>query len=60
MVKIDPTSKKDQHCKIYVEPEVKEAIEKFQKECNYASFSEAGRRLILEGLQSYDENFHYT
>lgn len=53
MVKIDPTSKKDQHCKIYVEPEVKEAIEEYQVAMNYDSFSEAGRMLLIIALNSW-------
>lgn len=53
MVRIDPTSKKDQHCKIYVEPELKKAIDKFQVQQKFSSFSEAGRALLIYALNVY-------
>lgn len=50
-IDIDPTQKKDQHCKIYLEKDVKEAVEVYQSQENLSSFSEAGRRLILIGIE---------
>lgn len=55
MVKIDPTEKRDQHCKLYLEPSVKKEIEKYQFAHGLLSFSEAGRRLILSGLSSEEQ-----
>lgn len=48
---IDPTEKRDQHCKIYVEKSVKRAIDKYAITRGY-SFSEAGRRLLIDALES--------
>ncbi len=48
-MKIDPTEKRDQHCKIYLEKTVKNEIYKIAYEKNM-SFSEAGRMLILAGM----------
>lgn len=52
MVAIGPTERKDVHCKIYVEESVAKAIAKFQDENGLSSFSEAGRRLLLDGLKA--------
>lgn len=49
-VHIEPTEKRDQHCKIYVEKSLKKEINKFAME-RHMSFSEAGRVLILLGLE---------
>lgn len=49
-MKIDPTEKRDQHCKIYLEPTVKKEIDKLAMK-KHMSFSEAGRMLILAGLE---------
>lgn len=49
MVNIDPTEKRDQHCKVYVESSVKKAIDKFATR-NHMSFSEAGRHLMIYAL----------
>lgn len=49
-MKIDPTEKRDQHCKIYVEKSVKNEIDKYAWK-HHISFSEAGRRLLLAGLE---------
>lgn len=47
---IDPTEKRDQHCKIYVERSVKKEIDKYATIHGY-SFSEAGRKLLIDALQ---------
>lgn len=47
---IDPTQKRDQHCKIYLEKDVVDLIKAYQFRKGYLSFSEAGRQLLLEGL----------
>jgi hypothetical protein len=49
-VNIDPTEKRDQHCKIYVERSVKKEIDKYAMIHGY-SFSEAGRKLLMDALQ---------
>lgn len=49
-MKIDPTEKRDQHCKIYVEKSMKKEIDKYATLHGY-SFSEAGRKLLLEALE---------
>lgn len=43
----DPTETRNKHCKVYVEPSIKKAIEDFQLENGYESFSEAARQLWL-------------
>ncbi len=48
---IDPTEKRDRHCKIYVEFSVKKAIDRYAMMRGY-SFSEAGRKLLIEALES--------
>lgn len=48
---IDPTEKRDQHCKIYVERSIKKEIDKYAMTHGY-SFSEAGRKLLIDALQS--------
>lgn len=47
---IDPTEKRDQHCKIYVERSVKKEIDKYATLHGY-TFSEAGRKLMIDALQ---------
>ena len=47
---IDPTEKRDQHCKIYVERTVKKEIDAYATKNGY-SFSEAGRKLLLDALE---------
>lgn len=47
---IDPTEKRDQHCKIYVESSVKKQINDYATKQGY-TFSEAGRQLLIDGLQ---------
>lgn len=54
--KIDPTQNKDQHCKVYLEIDVKNAIQEFQKKRNLFSFSEAARELILLGLNAEEQS----
>lgn len=49
MVNIDPTEKRDQHCKIYTETSVKKAVEAFANR-HAMSFSEAGRHLMIYAL----------
>lgn len=49
MVNIDPTEKRDQHCKVYVERSVKTEIDAFATR-NHMSFSEAGRHLMIYAL----------
>lgn len=49
MVNIDPTEKRDQHCKVYVERGVKTEIDKFATR-HHMSFSEAGRHLMIYAL----------
>ncbi len=48
---IDPTEKRDQHCKIYVEYSVKREIDRYAMKYGY-SFSEAGRKLLIDALES--------
>lgn len=48
---INPTEKRDQHCKIYVEKSLKTEINGFALRFNL-SFSEAGRKLMILGLTS--------
>lgn len=50
-MEIEPTEKRDQHCKIYLEKSVKNAIDRIAYE-KHISFSEAGRMLILLGIES--------
>jgi hypothetical protein len=47
---IEPTEKRDQHCKIYVERSVKKEIDKYATLHGY-SFSEAGRKLLIDALE---------
>lgn len=43
----DPTETRSEHCKVYVEPSIKKAIEEFQIINGYGSFSESARELWL-------------
>lgn len=47
---IDPTEKRDQHCKIYVEKSLKREIDRYATLNGY-SFSEAGRKLLIDALE---------
>lgn len=47
---IEPTEKRDQHCKIYVERSVKKEIDRYATR-NAMSFSEAGRELMIYALE---------
>jgi hypothetical protein len=47
---IDPTQNKDQHCKVYVEKDLKEWIKRYQYKKGFSSFSEAARSLFLLGI----------
>jgi len=47
---IDPTEKRDQHCKIYVERSVKKEIDNYATLHGY-TFSEAGRKLLIDALK---------
>ena len=49
MMKIEPTEKRDQHCKIYTEKSLKSEIDTYATKRGL-SFSEAGRRLIIYAL----------
>jgi hypothetical protein len=46
----DPTENRTEHCKVYVEPSVKKAIQDYQISKNLDSFSDAGRELWLSAL----------
>ena len=48
-MKINPTEKRDQHCKIYVEKSIKDEINNYATR-HSLTFSEAGRDLLLAGL----------
>jgi hypothetical protein len=50
MVNIDPTEKRDQHCKVYLEKSLKREVDRYAMLHGY-SFSEAGRKLLLEALE---------
>lgn len=47
---------RSEHCKIYIEPSLKGAIKEYQEKHHIESFSEAGRRLWLAGLQAEKES----
>jgi rRNA-processing protein FCF1 len=47
---INPTERRDQHCKIYVEKCVKKEIDKYATR-NHLSFSEAGRNLMIYAIE---------
>lgn len=49
MMKIEPTEKRDQHCKIYTEKSLKSEIDTYATKRGL-SFSEAGRKLIIYAL----------
>jgi hypothetical protein len=51
MATIDPLEKKDFHAKIYIEESLADAIKNYQKHGNFFSFSEAGRKLLIDGLK---------
>ncbi len=53
-MKIDPTQRRDQHCKVYLEKDVVDEIKSYQSKNGFrlASFSETLRALILHGLES--------
>lgn len=51
-MKVNPTETKSVHCKIYVEPSIDKEIKGFQLREGLASYSEAGRKLMLLGLES--------
>lgn len=53
-MKIIPTEKRDQHCKIYVEKSLKQEIDRYATQGDY-SFSEAGRKLLIYALDAVQE-----
>lgn len=52
MIQIDPTQNKSEHCKVYLEKDLKDAIVDYQRKRNLFSFSEAARQLMLLGLNA--------
>ena len=56
----DPTETRSAHCKVYLEPSVKAAIEHFQIMNNLDSFSEAARQIILNGFDYQSIQFLRT
>lgn len=50
---IEPTEKRDQHCKIYVEKSLKDQISYYANK-NGMTFSQAGRKLIIFGIDSVE------
>ena len=50
---INPTERRDQHCKIYVEKSVKKEIDRYAMK-NHLSFSEAGRNLMLYAIENIE------
>lgn len=54
----DPTEIRSEHCKVYVEPSVKKAIQDYQIDHGLDSFSDAGRQLWLTALSesSHEES----
>lgn len=50
---IEPTEKRDQHCKIYVEKSVKREIDKYALKHNM-SFSQAGRNFLVYALENLE------
>jgi len=54
-----PTEIRSEHCKVYVEPSVKKAIQDYQLSKGLDSFSDAGRQLWLSALsETGNECFH--
>lgn len=51
-MKVKPTETKSVHCKIYIEPSIDIEIKDFQCREGLGSYSEAGRKLMLLGLES--------
>lgn len=51
---IEPTEKRDQHCKIYTEKSLKKEIDAYATKRGL-SFSEAGRKLIIYALEQVSE-----
>ena len=54
-MKTAPTELRDAHCKVYVEKTIKEEIQRFANERGM-TFSEAGRKLWLEALDSFKKD----
>ena len=52
-ININPTEKRDQHCKIYVEQSLKNYVDKYALK-RRISFSEAGRELWIIGLKTIE------
>jgi hypothetical protein len=53
----DPTETRSAHCKVYLEPSIKAAIEHFQIINRLDSFSEAARQVILHGFNYQAEHY---
>ena len=51
---IEPTEKRDQHCKIYTDKSLKKEIDAYATKRGL-SFSEAGRKLIIYALEQVSE-----
>lgn len=47
---IIPTENRSEHCKVYAEPSLKKAVERFQDQRGLESFSDAGRELWIIAL----------
>ena len=56
---IDPTEKRDVHCKVYCEYSLKKAILQYSYDHDM-TFSEAGRKLWIDALNSQQANKEAT